>query len=298
MTLQNDTAQTTDPAGAQSTTRRPKGALLRLVSDPLGALGLGLIVLTVLVAVAAPLSPYSPSGLDPLHRFAGPSAEHFFGTDNLGRDLFTRVLYGARIALSISILSTALALILGLFLGVLAGFAPRWLDNALLLLLDAAKSVPTVMLALVLVTFTGPSLWAVVIVVILVNSPAYARIARTQALTLRHADYVDAERALGASAMRIVFIHVLPNIVGPILILAAMDIPIVVGIEAGMSFLGLGVRPPTPSWGTILYDGFSYIRDSAWMVIAGGLPIVITALGFTFLGEALRDTFDPKMANK
>ncbi len=298
MTLQNNTAQTTDPTEAPSAKRRPKGALLRLISDPLGALGLGLILLTVLVAIAAPLSPYAPSALDPIHRFAGPSDLHLLGTDNLGRDLFTRVLYGARIALSISILSTALALILGLFLGVLAGFAPRWLDNMLLLLLDAAKSVPTVMLALVLVTFTGPSLWAVVIVVILVNSPAYARIARTQTMTLRHADFVDAERALGANAMRIVFVHVLPNIVGPILILAAMDIPIVVGIEAGMSFLGLGVRPPTPSWGSILYDGFSYIRDSAWMVIAGGLPIVITALGFTFLGEALRDTFDPKMAKK
>ncbi len=298
MTLQNDTARTIDPPSAPTAVRRPKNALLRLVSDPLGALGLGLILFTVILAIAAPLSSYAPFALDPLHRFAAPSASHLLGTDNLGRDLFTRVLYGARIALSISILSTALALVLGLFLGVLAGFAPRWLDNVLLLLLDAAKSVPTVMLALVLVTFTGPSLWAVVIVVILVNSPAYARIARTQALTLRHADYVDAESALGASVLRIVFLHVLPNIVGPILILAAMDIPIVVGIEAGMSFLGLGVRPPTPSWGTILYDGFSYIRDSAWMVIAGGLPIVITALGFTFLGEALRDTFDPKMAKK
>jgi len=297
MTLQDNAAGLAQ-AATKPKARRPKGAVLRLISDPLGAFGLGLILFTVLAAIAAPLSPFSPSQLSPLERFADPSWKHLLGTDNLGRDLFTRVLWGARIALTVSIISTALALVLGLVMGVIAGFAPRWLDNLLLLLLDAAKSVPTVMLALVLVTITGPSLWAVVLVVVLVNGPAYARIARTQVMALRNADYVDAERALGAGIFRIVFVHILPNIVGPILIIAAMDIPIVVGIEAGMSFLGLGVRPPTPSWGTILYDGFSYIRDSPWMVFAGGLPIVITALGFTFLGEALRDTFDPKLAKK
>lgn len=134
--------------------------------------------------------------------------------------------------------------------------------------------------------------------VVLVNGPGYARIARTQVLALRNTEFIEAERALGARFPRIVTFHVLPNILGPLLILAAMDIPIVVGIEAGLSSLGMGVRPPTPSWGTILYDGFAYIRDSIWMVVAGGLPIVVTALGFTFLGEALRDTFDPKMARR
>ncbi|WP_283180025.1 ABC transporter permease [Gemmobacter sp. 24YEA27] len=160
------------------------------------------------------------------------------------------------------------------------------------------KSVPTVMLALVLITWTGPSLWAVLLVVVLVNGPTYARIVRTQVLALRNAEFIEAERALGAGFLRVASLHVVPNIIGPPLILAAMDIPIVVGIEAGLSFLGLGVRPPTPSWGTILFDGFSYIRDSIWMVVAGGLPIVITALGFTFLGEALRDTIDPKLAKR
>ncbi|PYE82376.1 ABC transporter permease [Pseudoroseicyclus aestuarii] len=288
----------TDPAAAPSRRTKPRGALARLVADPLGALGLTLIALTVLGAALAGLSPHSPTGLSPLDRFSGPTAEFWLGTDNLGRDLFTRVLYGARVALALSIGATALALVFGLVTGVAAGFGPRWADNILLLILDAMKSVPTVMLALVLVTFTGPSLWAVVLVVVLVNGPAYARMARTQTLAIRNADYIEAERSLGAGGARIVFAHVLPNILGPILILAAMDIPIVVGIEAGLSFLGLGVRPPAPSWGTILYDGFSYIRDSAWMVIAGGIPIVITALGFTFLGEALRDTFDPKLAKR
>lgn len=287
-----------DPPATPSRRRRRRGALARLVSDPLGALGLGMITLAVLAAVLAGFSPYEPAALSPLERFAAPSGAHLLGTDNLGRDLFSRMLYGARIALAVSIGATALSLLAGLLIGIIAGTGPRWLDSTMLLLIDAMKSVPMVMLALVLITYTGPSLWAVVLVVVLVNGPSYARIARTQVLTLRNADFIDAGRALGAGPVRIAAHHMLPNIIGPLLILAAMDIPIVVGIEAGLSFLGLGVRPPTPSWGTILFDGFSYIRDSAWMAIAGGLPIVITALGFTFLGEALRDTFDPRLARK
>lgn len=277
---------------------RRRNAFFRMIADPLGAIGLMMVAVTILAALLAGLSPYDPSALNPLSRLSGPTAQHWLGTDNLGRDLFTRVLYGARIALALSIGSTILALAFGAILGLAAGFGPRWIDNVLLLVLDAMKSVPTVMLALVLVTMTGPSLWAVVFVVVLVNGPAYARVVRTQTLALRNAEFIEAERALGASGLRIVFMHVLPNIIGPVLILAAMDIPIVVGIEAGMSFLGLGVRPPTPSWGTILYDGFSFIRDNAWIVIAGGLPIVVTALGFTFVGEALRDTYDPRLADR
>ena len=143
---------------------------------------------------------------------------------------------------------------------------------------------------------SNTSLDAVILVVIISAAPSYARMARTQTLSVRHAEFVLAERSLGAGPGRIIATHILPNIIGPILIVASMDIPVVVAIEAGMSFLGLGVRPPTPSWGSILNDGFSYIRESPWPVIAGGLPIVITTLGFTFLGEALRDTFDPKRA--
>jgi len=206
------------------------------------------------------------------------------------------VVYGSRIALSVSLGATLFSLLLGVITGLIAGYGPRWLDNALLLVFDALKSFPTVMLALALVTLVGPSLDAVILVVIISAAPSYARMARTQTLSVRHAEFVLAERSLGAGPGRIIATHILPNIIGPILIVASMDIPVVVAIEAGMSFLGLGVRPPTPSWGSILNDGFSYIRESPWPVIAGGLPIVITTLGFTFLGEALRDTFDPKRA--
>ena len=281
---------------ARQRTRR-RNALRRLLAEPLGVIGLVLVVAVLLVAIFAPLvALHSPIALAPINRFLPPGEEHLLGTDHLGRDLFARVVYGSRIALSVSLGATLLSLLLGVTTGLVAGYGPRWLDNALLLVFDALKSFPTVMLALALVTLVGPSLDAVILVVIISAAPSYARMARTQTLSVRHAEFVLAERSLGAGPGRIIATHILPNIIGPILIVASMDIPVVVAIEAGMSFLGLGVRPPTPSWGSILNDGFSYIRESPWPVIAGGLPIVITTLGFTFLGEALRDTFDPKRA--
>ena len=277
--------------------RRRRSALRRLLAEPLGVIGLVLVLAVLLVAIFAPLvALHNPIALAPINRFLPPSEEHLLGTDHLGRDLFARVVYGSRIALSVSLGATLLSLLLGVTTGLVAGYGPRWLDNALLLVFDALKSFPTVMLALALVTLVGPSLDAVILVVIISAAPSYARMARTQTLSVRHAEFVLAERSLGAGPGRIIATHILPNIIGPILIVASMDIPVVVAIEAGMSFLGLGVRPPTPSWGSILNDGFSYIRESPWPVIAGGLPIVITTLGFTFLGEALRDTFDPKRA--
>jgi peptide/nickel transport system permease protein len=276
--------------------RRRKGALRRVLSEPLGLLGSLLVVLTVLGALLAGLLASSSITLAPMDRFLPPTLNHLLGTDNLGRDLFARVLYGGRVALMISIGSTFVSLLLGMAAGLVAGYGPRWLDNFLLLIFDALKSFPTVMLALALVTVVGPSEGAVLLVVIIANAPSYARMARTQTMTLKQAEFVEAERSLGAGPGRIIVTHLLPNLLGPILIVAFMDIPVVIAIEAGMSFLGLGVRPPTPSWGTILEGGFEYIQDSPWPVIAGGLPIVITTLGFTFLGEALRDAFDPKLA--
>ncbi|WP_246740731.1 ABC transporter permease [Mesorhizobium sp. NZP2298] len=271
----------------------------RIMREPLGAIGLTLVAVVVLSAVfAGVLTSYTPSKISPAERFASPSLMHLLGTDHLGRDLFTRVLYGGRVALMIALGSTLVSLIVGVVLGLIAGYGPRWLDNVLLLIFDAVKSFPTVMLALTLVTLFGPSLYAVVLVVMLVNVPGYARIIRTQTLVLKSAEHVMAARSMGASASRILRVHILPNIIGPILILVSMDIPVVVAIEAGMSFLGLGVRPPTPSWGAILNDGFANIRDSYWIVIAGGLPIVLTTLGFTFFGETLRDLFDPRLKGR
>lgn len=279
--------------------RRRQNPIALVLREPLGAFGLALAALVVACAVLAdPLSPFDPSQISPRDRFLPPSAEHPLGTDQLGRDLFSRVLHGGRIALSVALGATGASLAIGIALGLVAGYGPRWLDNAMILVFDAVKSFPTVMLALALVTLFGPSLAAVVTVVVLVSAPGYARIVRTQTLALKSAEFVAAAQSMGAGPSRILRVHILPNLIGPPLILASMDIPVVIAIEAGMSFLGLGVRPPTPSWGAILNDGFAAIRDTPWIAIAGGLPIVLTTLGFTFLGETLRDIFDPRLKDR
>jgi peptide/nickel transport system permease protein len=187
---------------------------------------------------------------------------------------------------------------LGVALGMLAGFGPRWLDRVLTIGFDTVRSFPTVMFALAVVALIGPSLSTVIGIVILTSVPVYARVVRAQTLALRERDFILAERAMGASMWRILRHHVMPNIAAPLFILASMDIPAVVGLEAGLSFLGLGVRPPTASWGSILNDGYSYIRNSPWPLIAGGIPLVLVTLGFTFFGEALRDIFDPRLRRK
>ena len=279
-----------------STLFRP---MLRILREPLGALGLIFVLIVLFGAVFAGfLTEFDPTKISPRERFADPSLLHLFGTDQLGRDLFSRVLYGGQIALYIALVTTALSLLIGITLGLIAGYGPPWLDNLMILVFDSTKSFPTVMLALALVTILGPSLTAVMIVVIVVNTPGYARIIRTQTLALKSSEFVTSAKSMGASNFRILFVHILPNVIGPLVILASMDIPVVIAIESGMSFLGLGVRPPTPSWGSILNDGFTNIRQSAWISIAGGLPIIITTLGFTFLGETLRDVFDPRLKQR
>jgi len=274
-------------------------ALRRIMAEPLGAFGLILVVMMIAGSVMADwLTIYEPTKINPRDRFQGASWNHLLGTDQLGRDLFSRVLHGGRIALSVALFSTAASLMLGIVLGLIAGYGPRWLDNLMLLVFDSIKSFPTVMLALALVTLFGPSLTAVVVVVVLVNTPGYARIIRTQTLALKESEFVTAAQSMGAGTARILRVHIMPNVIGPLLILASMDIPVVIAIEAGMSFLGLGVRPPTPSWGAILNDGFTAIRDTAWIAIAGGLPIILTTLGFTFLVETMRDVFDPRLKRR
>jgi peptide/nickel transport system permease protein len=271
-------------------------ALVRALRDPLGALGATLVVLFVLSAALAPLiAPYDPNALDVPARLQGPSLAHLLGTDNLGRDVLSRVLYGGRIALGVALTAVGLSLVAGILLGLVAGYGPRWLDNLLLLLCDSVRAFPVIMFALAVITVVGPSLQTVILVVVVTTIPAYARIVRTQTLSLRHTEFILADRSLGAGAPRVLLVHILPNVIGPLLILASMEIPVVITVEAGLSFLGLGVRPPTPSWGNILNDGYAFIRNTPWLVIAAGIPLVLSTLGFTFLGETLRDVFDPRL---
>lgn len=274
--------------------RQEKLALF--LRNPMGMFGLILVLLFFASAIFAPVfATHDPIAMDIPARMSGPSADHWMGTDQLGRDTYSRVLYGGRVALKVAAIGVSVALLTGLVLGMIAGFGPRWLDNFLLLVFDTIRSFPTIVLALAAVALLGPSLELVLAIVIITTIPGYARLARTSTLALKNTEFILAERSLGASTPRILFRHIMPNVIGPLLILAAMDVPVVVTVEAGLSFLGLGVQPPTASWGTILNEGYLIIRDTPWMVIAGGIPLVLTTLGFTFLGEALRDVFDPKL---
>ena len=273
-----------------------KVAIKRISSDPLGLLGLCLVTLMVVSALGASIfAPYDPIQLNIMERLQGPSAKHLLGTDQLGRDLFSRVLFGGQVALKVAFLSIGSALIVGIVLGLIAGYGPAWLDNSIMLLFDTIRSVPTIMLALVTVAFVGASLTTLIFVIAASSIPSYGRIVRTQTLTIKSKDFVKAEMLMGASLPRILSIHLLPNILGPLLILASMDIPSIIALEAGLSFLGMGVKPPTPSGGSILNDGFALIRNTPWPIIAGSIPLVLATLGFTFLGESLRDLLDPKL---
>lgn len=267
-----------------------------LMAEPLGIIG-GLIVLAfVLMAVFAPwLAPHDPLKIDVMHKFSGPSLEHWAGTDQLGRDLLSRIIYGARTALGVAITATGIAGILGILLGLVAGYGPRWLDSLLILCFDAITSLPMIMFALAVITVLGPSTKTLILVIILVSIPGYARFIRAQTLSLVRSDFIMAEQAMNASHARIILLHLLPNVAGQLLVVLSMDIPVVIMLEAGLSYLSLGVKPPTPSWGNILYDGYVSLRQSPGMVIIAGIPLILATLGFTFLGEALRDALDPRL---
>ncbi|GLS88521.1 peptide ABC transporter permease [Cypionkella aquatica] len=272
-------------------------ALRALIRDPMGLMGLILVALFILMAVAAPLlAPYDPLALDVRAKLQSPSLAHWLGTDQLGRDTLSRIIYGARTALTIALTAIALAGSIGILLGLIAGYGPRWLDAALVLIFDALNSLPMMMFALAIITVLGPGTGTLILVVVLVSIPGYARLIRAQTLSLRSADFIVAEQAIGASTPRILMHHLLPNVIGPLCIVLSMDIPVVIMLEAGLSYLNLGVKPPTPSWGNILYDGYTAIRTSSTLVIAAGAPLVLATLGFTFLGEGLRDALDPRFA--
>ena len=213
--------------------------------NPMGMFGFILVLLFFVAAIFAPvLATHDPLALDIPNRLSGPTLENWAGTDQLGRDTYSRVLYGGRVALQVAAIGVSISLIVGLGLGMLAGYGPRWLDNILLLLFDSIRSFPTIVLALAAVALLGPSLHLVLAIVIVTSIPSYARLARTSTMALKNTDFVLAEKSLGAGTVRTLVRHIMPNVIGPLLILAAMDVPVVVTIEAGLSFLGLGVQPP------------------------------------------------------
>jgi peptide/nickel transport system permease protein len=279
--------------------RRVANVALALVSTPLGFIGTVLVVAIVLTALFAPyLAPYPATAINVKARLADPSWAHWLGTDQLGRDLFSRVIIGTRTAMSVALTALAIALAAALPLGLLAGYGPRWLDALLILVFDSLSSLPMIMLGLAMVVLLGPGLSTVILVIVIYCVPSYARLIRTQTLSLKSRDFIRAEEAMNAGLARILFVHLLPNVIGPLLILACLDLSTIITLEAGLSFLGLGVKPQVPSWGNILSDGFAVIRNTPVPVIAGGLPLILATIGFTFFGEALRDALDPKLSGR
>lgn len=253
------------------------------------------VVFTLLVlAVFGPIvSPYDPVQQDLLHRLEPPSLAHPLGTDQLGRDVLTRLLHGARLSLGIAVVVTTVRLVVGTAVGLVAGYAGGWIDEALMRLVDTLLAFPGIVLALVIAGILGPSLVNVMLALAVVGWASYARLVRSSVLSLREREFVVAARLLGRSRTHVATRHLIPNVVAPVVVLATLDIGSVILGTAGLSFLGLGAQPPTPEWGTMLASGRNHLRQAWWLVNAPGTCIMLTVFGFNLLGDRLRDTLSP-----
>lgn len=260
------------------------------------AFGGGLLVLTVFtVAICAPvIAPYDPSKIDIKNILIGPSSQHLFGTDELGRDVLSRMIWGARVSLEVGFIAIGIATIIGILLGAISGFYGGYVDSAIMRAVDIMLSIPTIFLVLAVIAILEPSIFNIMVVIGLTSWMEPARLVRAEFISIKEREYVTAARALGASDNRIIFKHILPNSLSPILVSATMGIGGAVLVESALSFLGLGVQPPTPSWGSLLSSGKDNIEIAWWLSAFPGLAILITVLGYNLLGEGIRDALDPR----
>ncbi len=257
--------------------------------------GLVLLALLVLSAIFAPkLAPYDPIEIDFANRLAPPSSEHWFGTNEFGRDIFSMILYGGRISIMIGLVAVSFALVCGVILGVLAGYFPK-IDNLIMRFTDVWLAFPTFLLAIAIIAILGPGLTNAMIAVGISATPQYIRVVRGAVLSVREQEYIAAARSIGAKNGRIILHHILPNVVAPIIVLSTLQFGTAILSAAGLSFLGLGIQPPTPEWGAMAYASRSYIRQAWWMGVFPGFAILLMVLGFNLLGDGLRDILDPRM---
>ncbi|NOX33735.1 MAG: ABC transporter permease [Deltaproteobacteria bacterium] len=265
-----------------------------------GLLGAVFISIMLLCALCAQwISPHDPDAQNILQRFAGPGFAHLFGTDYLGRDIFSRIIYGCRIAVLVAFGSVTLSSVVGVFLGVIAGYNEgKKFDYFIIWLFDIVRSFPQIILALAIVAVLGPSLVNVVVALAFTAFPFYGRIARAQTLSVKEADYVKAAEAMGQKPLTIISKHITPNIMAPVIVCLGMDMATMVIWESGLSFLGLGVRPPTASWGIMLRNGYKYIQVSPWMILWPALAIAFAMIAFSLFSEGLRVALDPKERNR
>lgn len=272
------------------------GLLSRTGKQPLAAIGVVFLLIFILCALFAPwLAPADPAALDLHGRLTSPTGTHWFGTDELGRDILSRTIYGARISLLVAVSVVGLSLAIGLVAGCAAGFYGGWLDTVInVYLMNAFLALPGILLAIAFVAFMGPGLQNVIIALAISGWVGYARLVRGQVLAVKEREFVEAARALGASDLRIVGRHVLPNILQPLIVQAAIGMATAVMAEATLSFLGLGVPPPAASWGSMLNDARSHLFDSPHMVFFPAMAVMLCVLSFNFIGDALRDFMDPR----
>jgi len=257
----------------------------------------GVIVLSLfLIAVLAPfLSPYNPNDIDRKEILEPPSLKHPLGTDDLGRDLLSRMIWGARISLAVGFVAVGISTLIGMITGALAGYYGGWSDRIIMRFIDIMLSIPTFFLILAVIAFVGPSIWNIMLVIGVTSWMGVARLVRAEFLSIKEREYVLAARALGASDMKIIFRHIMVNSLAPVLVSAVLGIAGAVLVESALSFLGLGVQPPTPSWGNILTLGKDNIEIAWWLSVYPGLAILITVLGYNLLGEGIRDSIDPRL---
>lgn len=264
--------------------------------NKLALAGCGIILFLIVVSLVAPfIAPYDAGAIDLKNVLAPPSPAHWFGTDQLGRDVFSRMIWGARISLLVGFVATGLAIVIGTALGAVSGYYGGWVDAVIMRFVDIMLCFPTFFLILAVIAFLGPSIWNIMIVIGLTGWMGVTRLVRADFISLRERDFVRAARAIGAGDARIIFLHVLPNAMASILVTATLGIAGAILTESALSFLGIGVQPPTPSWGNILTAGKDNIDIAWWLSLYPGLAILITVVGYNLLGEGIRDASDPRL---
>lgn len=269
--------------------------LRRLRQTRLVNFGLVILGIVVLCAIFAPvISPYDPLKQDYLAIAQAPSSAHWLGTDDLGRDVLSRIIYGSRVSLQVGAISVVIAVVFGAVLGLLSGYVGGVVDEVIMRFVDSVQAFPGLILALGLTAALGPSIRNVMIAIGFISSPTIARLARAQTLSIRESEYVAAARVSGASASRIISRHIWPNATSPIIVQATLLVATAIVTEASLSFLGVGVQPPTPSWGSMLRTGSQYLEVAPWLAFAPGVAIFLTVLSFNFIGDGLRQVLDPR----
>lgn len=267
----------------------------KVLSNPLAIIGFAIIASIMLLALVAPfIAPYDPDAIDVKAILLSPSTSHIMGTDGLGRDVFSRMLYGARISLMVGFVAVGIATAIGIVLGAIAGFYRGWVDTVIMRIVDVMLSIPSFFLILAVIAFLSPSIWNIMIVIGLTSWMGVTRLVRAEFLSLRNREFVLAAQVLGAKDARLIFTHLLPNSLTPIIVSSILGIASAVLLESGLSFLGMGVQAPQASWGNILTDGKEYIQFAWWLSLFPGLAILLTVLGYNLLGDGLRDAYNPR----